>query len=99
MQTSNNDLMYLGCCHRGGDHFSVNTQFCKNCNFSSEIKYFFTKLLEIVINTICNKNIQKLRINYLNFNEFSKMTESVSICHTVATYLENCCNLSICHTL
>ena len=27
------------------------------------------------------------------------MTESVGICRTVATYLENCCNLSICHTL
>ena len=55
-------LRDMGRCHGGGDHFSVNMRFCKNCNFSSEIKYFFTKLLEIVINTICNKNIQKLRI-------------------------------------
>ena len=52
--------VYMGYCHGGGDHLLANTRFCKNCNFSSEIKYFFTKVLEIVINTICNKNIQKL---------------------------------------
>ena len=54
---------HMGRSHGGGDHFSANTRFCKNCNFSSEIKYFSTKLLLSVINTICNKNIQKLRIN------------------------------------
>ena len=51
--------VHLGHCHGGGDHFSVNTQFCKNCYFSSEIKYFSTKPLLSVVNTIGNKNIQK----------------------------------------
>ena len=55
-----NANVHMGRCHGEGDHFLANTRFCKNCNFSSEIKYFFTKLLEIIINTICNKNIQKL---------------------------------------
>ena len=53
-------IQEFGHSHGGGDHFSANTRFCKNGNFSSEIKYFSTKLLLSVINTICNKNIQKL---------------------------------------
>ena len=54
------DRKYMDRSHGGGDHFLANTQFFKNCNFSSEIKYFSTKQLLSVINTICKKNIQKL---------------------------------------
>ena len=57
------DTVHMGRSHGGGDHFSANMRFCENCNFFSQIKYFFTKQLLSVINTICNKNIQKLRIN------------------------------------
>ena len=54
---------HMGRSHGGGDNFSAKRDFCENCNFFSQIKYFFTKQLLSVINTICNKNIQKLRIN------------------------------------
>ena len=53
----------VGRSHGGGDNFSAKGDICENCNFFSQIKYFFTKQLLSVINTICKKNIQKLQIN------------------------------------
>ena len=53
-------LTYMGRSHGGGDNFSAKGNICENCNFFSQIKYFFTKQLLSIINTICKKNIQKL---------------------------------------